>query len=288
MSTFVVADSDPINPPASIPYVEEDAVILRGVTKALLDFSNPKTVAPGVPLPVVSRLNNLVVGGSASSTAGPGGSSFPAVYRGTLRSIGAGDPGNGSTVNLSDDFTLPETTQRFLTVIWLRAVKSGWPASSINGIFGVGDSSNIQQALWLGVDSGGVVTSFRFRMHSRAVAAFLDCIITPGAALDALLDGGIHQVGLAFEVVNGIGTQRIFRDGEQVASSSGASTGVRASTVKGSLFYAPAASASTGTGKGNLDTRIGRPQLHDLTSRPELSFTDILERDRNAASGYLG
>lgn len=287
MSTFIVADSDPTNPPASIPFVEKDAVILRGVTKALLDFSNPETVAQGVPLPISSILKNLVVGGSPATTSGPGGSIFPAVYNGTLRSIGAGDPGGGSTVALPADFNLPEATQRFLSVIWLRAVKEGWPASSLNGIYGIGESSNIQQALWLAADASGVITSLRFRMHSRAVAAFLDCIIAPGDALTTVFDGNLHQIGLAFEVVNGIGTQRIYCDGALLATNSGATTGVRASAIKGSLFAAPSVSASTGTGKGNLDTRIGRPQLHDLTSRPELVFTDILERDRNAARGYL-
>lgn len=287
MSTFIVSDSDPTNPPESIPFVEKDAAILRGVTKALFDFSNPETVAQGVALPLFTKLNNLVVGGNPATTSGPNGSSFPAVYNGTLRSIGAGDPGGGSTVALPSDFNLPDTTQRFLSVIWLRAVKAGWPANSLNGVFGVGENNNIQQALWLAADASGGITSLRFRMHSRAVAAFLDCAITAGAALDTVLDGNLHQIGLAFEVVNGIGTQRIYCDGALLATNSGATTGVRASAIKGSLFAAPSVSASTGTGKGNLDTRIGRPQLHDLTSRPELAFTDILERDRNAARGYL-
>lgn len=288
MSTFVVADSDPINPPASIPFVEKDAVILRGVTKALLDFSNPETVAQGVALPLLTNLKNLVVGGAPATTSGPGGSAFPAVYNGTIRSIGAGDPGSGSTVILPSDFNLPETTQRFLSVIWLRAVKAGWPASSLNGVFGVGETNNIQQALWARAGADGVISSLQFRMHSRAAAAFIDCIISPGADLDSVFDGNLHQIGLAFEVSDGIGTQRIYRDGALLATASGATTGVRASAIKGFLFGAPAASASTGTGKGSLDTRIGRPQLHDLTSRPELAFTDILERDRNAANGYLG
>ena len=287
MSTFVVADSDPINPPASIPFVEKDAVILRGVTRALLDFSNPETVAQGVALPLLTNLNNLVVGGAPATISGPGGSAFPAAYNGTLRSVGAGDPGSGSTVILPSDFNLPETTQRFLSVIWLRAVKAGWPASSLNGVFGVGETNNIQQALWARAGADGVISSLQFRMHSRAAAAFLDCIISPGVDLDSIFDGNLHQIGLAFEVSNGIGTQRIYRDGNLLATTSGATTGVRASAIKGMLFGAPAASASTGTGKGSLDTRIGRPQLHDLTSRPEITFSDLLSRDKNSAFGYL-
>jgi hypothetical protein len=42
MSIFLKTDANVSNPVASMPYLEKDYAIVRGVTSAMFDFSNPE------------------------------------------------------------------------------------------------------------------------------------------------------------------------------------------------------------------------------------------------------
>ena len=293
MSTFMVADADPVQPPASIPYVEKDGVIMRGVTRALFDYSNPETYAGTGSLPIGTVFNNLVVEGGAGGVTGAGGTTFPPIYRGTVRTLGLITGVNGSNLTLPNTFMLPAASTRFLGVFWLRMVRTGWPAVSVTkGLFGWGSGSPAatQYAVTVVFDATGAVSALRWTVYgmSGVTVQTIQLQVTSAAVLDKVLDGALHQIGCAFEIIGGVGIPSLYVDGELVATGAGgAIASLNVAATQGQLFGLSSAGSVTQPGYHELDTRIGRPQLHDLTSRSEISFSYLLNRDKNSAFGYL-
>lgn len=293
MSTFMFADTDPTQPPASIPYLEKDGAILRGVTKALFDFSNPETYAGGGSLPIGTVFNNLVVGGGTGGVTGAGGTTFPAIYHGTVRTLGLVTGVNGSNLTLPASFMLPAASTRFLSTFWLRMVKTGWPAvATPKGIvgWGTGSPAATQYAVTVVFDAAGAVSTLRWTVYgmSGVTVQTVQLQVTSAAVLNKIFDGVLHQIGCAFEIVGGVGIPSLYVDGELVATGAGmAIAALNVAATAGQLFGLSAAGSVSQPGYHELDTRIGRPQLHDLTSRPELAFVDILARDKNSAYGYV-
>lgn len=293
MSTFMIADADPLQPPASIPYLEKDGAILRGATKALFDYSNPETYAGAGSLPIGTVLNNLVEGGGAGGVTGAGGTTFPPIYHGTVRTLGLVTGVNGSNLTLPASFMLPAASTRFLSAFWLRMVKTGWPAvSTPKGLVGWGSGSPAatQYAVTVVFDATGAVSALRWTVYgmSGVTVQTNQLQVANQGILNKIFDGALHQIGCAFEVIGGVGIPSLYVDGELVATGAGgAIAALNIAATAGQLFGLSAAGSVTQPGYHELDTRIGRPQLHDLTSRPEIAFADILERDKNSAYGYL-
>ena len=293
MSTFMSADADPLQPPASIPYLEKDGAILRGVTKALFDYSNPETYAGAGSLPIGTVLNNLVEGGGTGGVTGAGGTTFPPIYHGTVRTLGLVTGVNGSNLTLPASFMLPAASTRFLSAFWLRMAKTGWPAvATPKGLVGWGSGSpaSTQYAVTVVFDATGVVTELRWTVYGMIGAAVqtLQLKVTSPDILNVIFDGALHQLGCAFEVIGGVGIPSLYVDGALVATGAGAAlASLNGAATQGQLFGLSSAGSVTQPGYHELDTRIGRPQLHDLTSHPEIAFTDILTRDKNSAYGYL-
>lgn len=293
MSTFMFADTDPIQPAASIPFLEKDGAILRGVTKGLFDFSNPATYAAAGSLPIGTVFNNLVEGGGPAGISGAGGTTFQPIYHGTVRTLGLLTGASGSMVTLPPEFLLPAAATRFLDVFWLRMVKTGWPAVSVTkGLLGYGTGSPAvsQYGVTVVIDAAGVVTELRWTVYGVIVAAVqtIQLKVTSAAILNVIFDGALHQIGCGFEIIGGVGIPSLYLDGALVATGAGGPlTGLNVAATEGRLFSMSATGGVTQPGYHELDTRIGRPQLHDLTSRPELDFVDILARDKNSAYGYV-
>ena len=293
MSTFMVADGDPVQPPASIPYVEKDGVIMRGVTRAIFDYSNPETYAGSGSLPIGTVFNNLVVGGGAGGVTGAGGTTFPPIYRGTVRTLGLITGANGSNLTLPNTFMLPAASTRFLNVFWLRMVKTGWPAvSATKGLMGWGSGSpaSTQYAVTVVFDATGAVSALRWTVYgvSGAAVQTIQLQVTSTFVLDRIFDGELHQLGCAFEIISGVGIPTLYVDGELVATGAGAAIeSLNVAATTGQLFGLSSAGSVSQPGYHELDTRIGRPQLHDLSSRPEIALSDLLTRDKNSAFGYL-
>jgi len=293
MSTFMFADSDPIQPAAGMPYLEKDGAILRGVTKALFDYSNPETYAGTGSLPIGTVFNNLVVEGGAGGVTGAGGTTFPPIYRGTVRTLGLITGVNGSNLTLPNTFMLPAASTRFLSVFWLRMARTGWPAVSVTkGLLGWGSGSpaTTQYAVTVVFDATGAVSGLRWTVYgmSGVTVQTIQLQVTSVAVLEKIFDGALHQIGCAFEIIGGVGIPSLYVDGELVATGAGgAIASLNVAATQGQLFGLSSAGSVTQPGYHELDTRIGRPQLHDLTSRSEISFSDLLNRDKNSAFGYL-
>lgn len=294
MSTFIYADTDPTQPSASIPYLEKDGVILRGVTKSMFDFSHPETYGAAGSMPIGTVFNNLVVGGGAGGVTGAGGTTFPPIFHGTVRTLGLVTGANGSNITLPDTFKLPSGTTRFLSILWLRMVKTGWPVvaqvnKAIAG-WGTGVPSATQYAVTAVFDATGTISAFRWTVYgsNSGVIQTSQLEITSTTILNKILDGALHQIGCAYDIVSGTGTPSLYVDGELVATGTGTViTGLNMAGAAGQLFGLASAGSVTQPGYHELDTRIGRPQIHDLSSRNDISFVSVLTQDKNSAAGYL-
>ncbi|NBB51493.1 hypothetical protein GVN24_24720 [Rhizobium sp. CRIBSB] len=267
-------------------FIEKDWAIRRGATKALLDFSNPETVAQTGNIATNTVLNNLCAAPSNGSVAGPN-NTWPPVFQGTLRTLNAAQVWQAVGLPVDNYFYIPAAETEALVVFWLRLEKSGWAANVMAGVIGVGNGANagIQWAFYIQDDAGdGVLDRASLWLRTPA-GANLRAEIT-GADLDALANGSLHQVGLHMtHSRGGLGQCHVYVDGVLKASS-----GTSAMTA----FNRPTGGAVTAglfghNGFGVLaanparDTRIGRPQIHYLDNSG-LTVADILARDVQAAA----
>ncbi|WP_314916574.1 hypothetical protein [Pseudomonas helleri] len=293
MSTFLISSTEPSNPDPSMIYVEKDPAIIRGVTKGLFDYSNPDTFNGDMPLPIGTVFKNLVEGGEPGGVNGSGGTTFPPIYRGTVRTLGLITGSSGSNLILPKSFMLPADATRFLSVFWLRMVKTGWPAvSTLKGLIGWGSGvpEATQYAVTLMFNATGEVSSLRWTVYGMAGGKVqaIQLQVTSQNLLNKIFDGALHQIGCAFEISGGLGIPSLYVDGELVATGVGvALAGLNMEANAGQIFALSGAGGIAQPGYHEKDTRIGRPQVHDLSARPSLQFVDILTRDKNSAEGYL-
>lgn len=286
-TTIIKAQANPSVTAADDLYFEKDWAIRRPVWKALLDFSNPKTVAQTGALSNGMSLVNLVEGGANGSVQG----SFAAVHNGTIRSAGASNlaalvlPGDGC-------FYIPPATQKALVITWMRAPKTGWPAGTLVGVIGAGTGANnaTQWTFYLqdATGSDGVIDRATLRVRSGP-AAWLDTVLLAGADLDNLLDGNLHQIGMLMECDGTTGRATIYVDGDVVASASVAMT----------AFNRPASSVANAMNGGNVGinsptatalaaqdmrvTRLGAIYLDGYDITP----AEVLAMDAEAAAGFV-
>lgn len=284
MSIFVKTDANPTTAPATMPYLENDYAIVRGVTLAMFDWSNEKTYSGTGVISGGSSFGNLASGGAAASIPQGSGSSFPALFQGTLKVQGQVSAGGYPLINLPTTFNFSPSVMKSLIALWAKFPSTGFSASAIVGLIGSGTGigSSLQWHVYAQADASGNLNNITFRV--RGSSANIDCVLS-GATLAAFLDGNLHQLGFAFEIMNGVGKGYIYIDGVlKVTGSSGAMTSYNQPDGTPVFFSAPGVGTLSGTG---LDARMGRISCHDLTNRSDLSFTDLLTKDSASAAGYV-
>lgn len=288
MSTFLITDAEPSNPPADIRYLEKDSAIVRGVTRALIDFSNPETYDGSGNIPLNTQFRNLVAGGSPAAIGSSGVYGAP-VYLGTLQSDnGAGGGSVGYPLPL--DFVFPASATHTLVGAWFRAPKSGYPASGTISLpvlgVGAGGNASSQYALLVSGPNTGTANSLIARFRGSALN--IDATINAGSVLDAILDGNLHQLMMSFSVVDGIGTVRLYVDKVLRATGSGAAVGHNVvANMTAALFTAPAYGSWNQPNTKVLNARIGRPQAHNLTGRNDVTVEALIAADWDGSQGYL-
>jgi len=284
MTAIFVKTDEPSAPAANTPYVEKDWAIIRGVTLGAFDWSNSETYALTGAIPGTATFGNLVAGGS-NGTISPAnaGATFPAVSGGLLNAQGATNAGGLPVVRLPSSFTFGAGVTRSLLTFWAKLPATGYLASNLPGLIGSGTGANasLQYTCLLIVNGSGAATQLTYRV--RGTSGNIDASIT-GAALAALLDGNLHQIGLGLVIASGTGTVTLFVDGVAVATGSGSMSSYNV-IGPASLFIGSGGNQLTSS--ANTNALLGRPFAHDLTSRPDISFEDILARDAESAEGYL-
>jgi len=294
MSIFIKSPTEPTSPDATLRWVEKDLAIVRGVTLAMHDWSNPATYSGSGNVVNGTSFAGLTNGGAAATVAAGSSTSFffPAVLNGTLRSLG-GTFGTGSGfVNLPVDYCQPVGVTRSLQIVWARLPKTGWAVNGTFGLWNVGASvttpaTNQHGSFWA-TNAGGDISYLRYRVASQAAASF-DLDANSADFINALGDGNLHQIGFVFETLGGgLARTSIWLDGVKMAERAAfAATSLNNPATKTGVFFsAPGAGTATG-GNAALDLRFGRPSAHDLSARPDLSFAQMLEEDMAAAAGFV-
>lgn len=284
MAIFIKAGANPTSPLSTNPYVEQDSAIVRGVHLAMFDWSNSVTYSGTGNVIGGSTFANLVSGGSPAGMAvANAGSYLQPVITGTLKTDGAVSAGGYQYITLPTSFNLGVGVTRSLAIVWGK-LPTTQAANAFNGIVGsgVGANANSQYAFWLQADASGVPTSLLFRV--RGTSGNIEASLT-GAALTAVLDGNLHQFGLAVTISGGTGTVQLYVDGVLKSTGSGAMTAYNQPGGTPALLAAPGVSNFVGT--ANLAGRFGRLSIMDLTARTDLTFAAMLSRDSAGAAGYV-
>lgn len=284
MSIFLKTDANVSEPLVTMPYIEDDYAIIRNVTLAMFDWSNEKTYSGSGNIAVGSSFGNLVAGGANAAILGAPVYYFPPLYQGALKVQGQVSGSGQPVISLPASFNFSPSVAKSLVVIWAKLPTGRLMANSFYGLCGAGTGSgaSTQWAVAIHTNASGDIDYLRFLV--RGTTENIICDLS-GEALTELLGSQLHQLGFAFEIKNGVGITYIYVD--NVLKATGQSKAILNYTQPGgtpSMFSAPGYSSISGT---NIDARLGRISCHDLTNRPDLSFGDILLKDKISARGYV-
>lgn len=285
MGTLIKSAGNPSSPPIGTPYIEKDFGVVRGVTKALFDFSHPDCYAGSGPLVGGTTFNNLVAGGAPASVLGASSGSLPAVVTGTVPTKDASNAGGYRYILLPTSFNMSAEARSMLSVLHAKIPAGGYAASALYGIFGsgTGNGTSLQWHVFVQSDASGNALNLVFRV--RGSSGNIDATLT-GPALAAVLNGAVHQLGFGFDIVGSTGRGIIYVDqAVAVTGGSGAITSFNQAGGTPVLLYAPGVQQFVGV--QNLDGRFGRPSIHDLTGRADVTALDLLSRDARSAAGYV-
>lgn len=280
MSTFLKSDANILNPIATIPYLEKDYAIVRGVTKCLIDVSNPESFSGTGNIAAGTAFKNLVNNGVAATLTGTS-ASLPPISRGMLKMLGAtGTP----AITFPAEASFGTAVKRSLVNFYFAFNGAGLSATQNSSLAGdgTGIGASLKWVVYLVTDASGIASYLRFRVQGTTGAR--DCDLA-GAALTALLDGNAHQLGFAADIKDGTVYLSIYVDGVLKASATGAM--VEYNQVAGTLPTFLFGPTSGGIATRGVNAFLGRPAMHDLTNRPDLTFEALLARDRLAAQGYI-
>lgn len=292
MSIFVKTDTDPTTPLNTMPYIEKDAAIIRGVTLAMFDFSNSDCYSgTGNIVGGATTFSDLTVNASKARAQNNSTHIFAPLENGMIKTQGGS--GSGRYITLPATFKYSSSVKRSLNIGYFRIPKTGYTASSLSGLIGAGSgggATELQYLVYAQSDSSGNLTTLRFRVKGTG-GANIDVDIT-GTNLAKITGTTTQQFGFAVSIntSTNIATLSVYIDGELINSASGSmiefvqynSSG--GSATLQTIFIGPSVSYSSNQ---TNDIRIGRVSAHDLTNRSDLSFTDILTKDRSAAAGYI-
>lgn len=273
-----VAFNDPLN---LIPFVEKDEAIIRPLTKGMLDFSNPECYAGSGAVAVNTKFNSLT-SDAAQATAN---SAFPAVAGGLLKFAGS-----QPKVTLPDSFKLPNTTKKFLVILWVKLPASGWQTASGNVAQSLmsyaSNTGNLAQ--WFlqlqTIQVSGLLESFRFGAPASGSTTAIEALNYPDSL--ALCDGNLHQLACLFDGAAVAGSRAVSIFVDKVLKQSSPAVAWDGS------FNTPAAIPTIGyqqAFQANYPADgvyLGRPSLWNLTGSGK-SVAEILAADWDAAQGFL-
>lgn len=286
MSLFLKSDANVSNPVASMPYLEKDYAIVRGVTRAMFDFSNPECYSgTGNLIGGATTFKDLTINNGEAKAQANSTHVFAPIENGMIKVLGGS--GNGRFVSLGPQFKFPETTRKALIVVHAKIPKSGWSTSTMSGLIGAGGSSGVQYLLYAASDENGALKSLTFRI--KGTSGNVDAILT-GASLSKITGTSVQQLGLSINISNSVATLNFLIDGEIVSTGSGSATQLEqydssgGSSTLQSLFLGPTVGFLSNQA---IDIRLGRVSCHDLTNRSDVTVESILLKDRTSAAGYV-
>lgn len=298
MSIFYKANKNLTNPTTTIPYLENDPAIIRGVTKALFDFSNPETLGEtGILQGSSSEAGRTVIKDltvqqyTAKVIPNNTNGKFPPVENGMIEAGGATYGGTVRNITLPlHGFYFDATAKRGLVIIHANLPVDGYSTSTMGGLIGCGISStDFQYTFWVSSNEDGSFKNITLRVRGTSN---IDAAIT-SKALQKLQANTKRQLAFSFDIndADGKATINVYMDGEIVGTTVTSSLSVMNQFDKGSATDT-SCQLFGGISVGNLagqtnETKLGRVSAHDLTSRPDLSFQDLLTKDAIAAEGYV-
>jgi len=280
MTTEIISDVAFYDPNNLIPYAEKDEAIIRGVTKGLLDWSNPECYTGGA----VSN-GTIFTSLTSDESMAEAKNSFDAPTDGMLK---INPTVSGPKIDLPSTFLLPAECNRFLAIIWLKSVKSGHAGGASNSqLVLIGALTNTSTTAQWGIGFqvfSGSVSHFRGWVPASDSSA-VDVTTTDGGVIDHVFDEALHQIALEWAADADAGTYRarLYADRVVVAEKTG--------TYSGSILV-PSLTPAIGRPSGNFNAtyadgvHVGRPSLWDLTGT-DLTTDEIMEADWDAAQGYL-
>lgn len=280
MTTQVISDINFNDPGNLIPFLEKDDAIIRGVTKSLIDFSNPASYSGGsAAIPAGTLITSLTSDGQAVAT----GSTLPPMSGG-LVDFG----GSSKGWQLPANFKLPNTCKRFMVILWAKLPGSGYQTVS----------GNVTQSLLGVMDNAGNLAQWGFELQTIQASglplAFGYLTPTSGSTVTqrmltnadtlAVCDGNLHQLAMYFDGESSPGNA--FRQCyvDKVLKDSG-------NSAWDGSFNVPAATPKLGVSNAfqtsvPVGFRLGRSSMWDL-SGTAWTPAQIVQRDWDAAQGYL-
>ena len=287
MSIFLKTDANVSNPVASMPYLEKDYAIVRGVTRAMFDFSNPEChTGTGELIGGSTTFKDLTINNSEAKAQANITHIFAPVENGMIKVLGGS--GTGRFISLGSQFKFPAITRKALIVLHAKLPKTGWGANAMVALIGAGGASQDWQYLcYAASDDAGNLKQLNFRI--RGTSGNVDATLT-GTSLNKITGTSVQQLGLSISISNSVATLNILIDGEVVASGSGSASQLvqydssGGSTTLQSLFLGPTVGFLSNL---TIDVRLGRVSCHDLTGRDDVSVDGILLKDRQSADGYV-
>lgn len=281
MTIEILSNGAVYDPSGLIPYVEKDEAIIRALTKGMLDFSHPDcyagsgAVASGTTFASLTSDAGVATAGTALGTVANG-----------MLPMGSA---TSAHIALPDTFKLPNTTKKFLAIVWAKLPASGWP--------GTGATSNSLLA-----HASNTTTLGQWGIHIRHVLAtgIPDALLfqspksgstSIGVALSgvdtlAVCDGNLHQIACVWDgSTPGTLTRAVYVDkvSKTVSTPSEAwDNTFPTPTAVARLGACPAFQSKAPT----AGITLGRPSLWNLTDSSK-SVAEIIAADWDAAQGYL-
>ena len=285
---FIRSFSEPINPGA-IPYAEQDAAIVRGVTRGFVDPSNPYCYSGSGLIDATTQLADLVNGGAPTVPSTSFGN--PALSGGLLQVANAS---SGALLVPPAAFVLPANCKRALVGCWLKMPLNGYEntGTAYAGIMTVCTSTvpaNNQYILGVRIDNGtivGVDKSFSADGANRSAGSNPQFI-------SEVFNGALHQVMLFIDTRSDQRVFKVFKDGAlwagvsqgwvSVDTNINVPAGVTARLMGSQGGFSALSLASLKAG----NAKAGRFQVHDLTSMPDLDPLTIVQKDYQIGIRYL-
>lgn len=286
MSLFLKSDANVSNPVSSMPYLEKDYAIVRGVTRAMFDFSNPECYSGvGTLIGGSTTFKDLTVNAGEAKMQANATHIFAPVENGMIKVLSGSN--NSRYISLGSQFKFPATTRNALIILHAKLPKSGWAVNTMGGLIGAGSSSGTQYLCYAASDGNGELKSLTLRI--KGTSGSVDAVLQ-GTALSKITGTTVQQLGLSVKIANSVATLDILIDGEVVASGSGPATQLDQYDSSGgsatlqTLFLGPTVGYLSNQ---TIDIRLGRVSCHDLTNRSDVTVESILLKDRTSAAGYV-
>lgn len=272
------------DPENNIPYLEKDYAIVRGVTKLLADISHPAGLDgndyTSASIPAGTAIQNMVDGGQAGGfmTATPAGIDTGAVQL---------PADNGIRFPVAElGIKRNDNIDRYVMIIWAAIEKSGFPNSSNNYFLLMGDTNTTSD------NYGRSDGTFNSQSESAQLQGIGFNFLGGSMSLsedaeNSIFDSGMRQLAFTWEKLTATTARYSFYlDGDFVESIDRTVTIYTDETRGGDWFSVGDTGAFNQEANENLT--FGRLNLADLTSKPEMSVADYIERDWNHARGFFG